>query len=1009
MRSCKRFEKMLPGYLHGELYEKEYHALQAHLKQCASCRDELEAQQMTLQLAGRSLATAPVPVRLTARRSFQAKNVETRQALAQKILHSLQFKVVLAVGAAAMLLILSLISIPSIGHKKMAGAIRSLDSEFSAADSRMEEFSGSRSSESKPSAPKLRQIIVNHSSELADTVTLSMPKMEGVFAKSGTVIEMDLGNYDDALASAEPRSVEQSLKKGVKLYQSGQYADAKESFKDVLGIDANNPEALDYLSRTYARADTIEREKRYLARNEAFADVDARWEMPEETAVPSMAGAIVRQDNVSIVNHWDFEDNSAAEPEGVERPKMSLKKPIVKAASKPKPASRIVAKVKMSQMPEINIPDLTGSGDALLSNTEVSDDFSGGFSFGVPAVDAGTVNGQSLFAKTESYSRELASDGTSIDGKYAYGNTADMLGSDYVTQPFSRIEEESVNGMTTYIEAGSEVALDQEISVVEGNLFHVGYDDSKQFGAAEGWSENIIANGKPPSVTDYDTDGLADAKEIMIINGTITNMVDLDFVPLEYARGIIDENSKVTIMDAIDDELVVPPAAREPAEYNPYVMAAENAFSTFSIDVDTASYGLARSQIFSGVLPEPESVRTEEFVNSFDYDYRPPAGAQTFSVYNEMAPSPFRSRMEILKVGVKGRRIGRDDHRGAVLTLVVDTSGSMSSPERIGLVKQSLGLLLDQLNPSDKVAIVQFGGDARLVSEHTPVSEKEALLAAIDALQPGGPTQFDKGLELGYQVAVNAFQAGDSNRIIIMSDGVANLGELEPDAILNQVEAYRKKGIYLSVLGFGAGTYDDHLLESLANRGDGAYAYVDTIDEARHLFVDQLAATLHVIASDVKIQVEFNPKRVVRYRQIGYENRQLTQEQFRDDSVDAGEVGSGQSVTALYEVELALEVAPRDPIATVYVRYRRTDNQAIEEINSRVTDASRVDQFEEASPRFRLAACVAEFAERLRCSPYADGTEMINIIERLQPVAAALDLDGQVQELLQLISMTRMD
>ncbi|MEN8255045.1 MAG: von Willebrand factor type A domain-containing protein, partial [Verrucomicrobiota bacterium] len=444
---------------------------------------------------------------------------------------------------------------------------------------------------------------------------------------------------------------------------------------------------------------------------------------------------------------------------------------------------------------------------------------------------------------------------------------------------------------------------------------------------------------------------------------------------------------------------------RQPAVFNPYILAAENAFSTFSIDVDTASYGLARKQLLDGGLPEPEMVRTEEFINSFNYDYRPPVGRQTFAVHTEMAPSPFRTNMDLLKVGIKGRRIGRDDHRGAVLTLVIDTSGSMATPERLGLVKQSLGLLIDQLNPADEVAIVQFGGEARLVREHTPASEKAVLLDAINGLQPSGPTQFDKGLELGYQLAKSGFRAGDSNRIMILSDGVANLGELDPEAILEQVAEERKKGIYLSVLGFGAGTYDDDMLERLANNGDGMYAYIDTLDEARHLLVDQLAATLHVIASDVKIQIEFNPARVLRYRQLGYENRQLTKEQFRDDTVDAGEVGSGQSVTALYDVELIPDGPEHEPVATVYVRYRRADNGVVEEISHRVMESARRKSFEDADERFRLAACAAEFAEKLRRSPYVDGTEMKDIAGKLQLVAMELELDEQVEELLRLISI----
>ncbi|MCK4563108.1 MAG: von Willebrand factor type A domain-containing protein, partial [Verrucomicrobia bacterium] len=462
---------------------------------------------------------------------------------------------------------------------------------------------------------------------------------------------------------------------------------------------------------------------------------------------------------------------------------------------------------------------------------------------------------------------------------------------------------------------------------------------------------------------------------------------------------VVDRLKSLDEMDRVPERL----AEREPAGFNPYVLAVENAFSTFSIDVDTAAYGLARQQLFAGGLPVPETVRTEEFINSFDYDYRPPAGKQTFAVHSEMAPSPFRTGMDLLKVGIKGYRIGRDNHRGAVLTLVIDTSGSMSTPERMGLVKKSLALLLDGLGPEDEVALVQFGGEARLVLEHTPLVQKAELLKAIAKLQPGGPTQFDAGLELGYAMATAGFKAGASNRIIIMSDGVANVGELDPEAMLQKVGEHRRKGIYLSVLGFGAGTYDDDLMERLANRGDGMYAYIDTLDEARRLLVDRLAATLHVIASDVKIQIEFNPDRVLRYRQLGYENRQLTKEQFRDDTVDAGEVGSGQAVTALYDLELDPNGESRDPIATVYVRYRRADTGAIEEISSRVTDSARRKRFADADARFQLAACTAEFAERLRRSPYADGTEMVDILGKLQPVAAELDLDAQVQELLRLI------
>ncbi len=672
-----------------------------------------------------------------------------------------------------------------------------------------------------------------------------------------------------------------------------------------------------------------------------------------------------------------------------ERPKMEMKKPKVKVVkgSQLKPSSRTVAKVKTAPMPDISMPDLKGTGEGLL----------GGSGFAVENLDSSDLLQQtSLYGNASEplggyVSDAVVADKGRVDGlseldSIAFGIDARQRGDAAVSKSD---EESAADRYGSVVLSGSE--LNAPI-----------FNDENQSGVQSAHVVGYDAATPPPLSAYKDLDAMDD-----LFGDTV---VDEEGKQAEArlegsVRAAAMSGEKKGWNPAITEEPAPKARPRKPAEFNPYVMAAENPFSTFSIDVDTASYGLARQQLLSGNLPEPEAVRTEEFINSFDYNYRPPAGGQTFAVHTEMAPSPFRSRMELLKIGVKGRRIGRDDHRGANLTLVIDTSGSMSTPERLGLVKQSLSLLIDQLNPEDRVAIVQFGGEARLVCEHTPVSQKADLLDAVNGLQAGGPTQFDKGLELGYQLATDGFKAGDSNRIIVMSDGVANLGELDPEAILQQVAEFRTKGVYLSVLGFGAGSYDDALLERLANSGDGTYAYVDTPDEARHLFVDQLAATLHTIASDVKIQIEFDPSRVLRYRQIGYENRQLTKEQFRDDTVDAGEVGSGQSVTALYEVELKPDALERDPIASVYVRYRRTDNGAIEEISSRVMDAERKARFEDASPRFQLAACVAEFAEHLRRSPYSEGTEMPDILRVLQPSAVALDIDGTVQELLRLISV----
>ncbi len=449
---------------------------------------------------------------------------------------------------------------------------------------------------------------------------------------------------------------------------------------------------------------------------------------------------------------------------------------------------------------------------------------------------------------------------------------------------------------------------------------------------------------------------------------------------------------------------------------NPFVAAADNAFSTFSIDVDTASYTLARNYMFGGRRPPAEAVRTEEFVNFFDYAYEPPI-RDTFRVVTEIAPSRFGRGLQMLKIGVKGRRLGREEQRPAVLTFLVDSSGSMNQADRIGLVRSSMELLLEGLAPADQVAIIQFDNRARLILEHTPASERERILAAVAAIQCGGGTNLEAGLLAAYEQATRHFVSGGENRILLMSDGVVNLGATSAESIFARIEDSRHQGLYLSVFGFGMGLYDDEMLKTLATKGNGAYAFIDSLQEARRVFVEDLAATLNTIAEDVKIQVEFNPALVAQYRQLGYEARQLTREQFRDDTVDAGEVGSGQSVTALYELSLAdlrneptaylglqaVGAADASWLATVRVRYRRVDNGRIEEVEQRVYKRDLVPAFESASARFRLAAGVAAFAEILRGSPFVQGVDFAQVAAVLQPVALELHLDQRIRELVQMV------
>ncbi len=433
---------------------------------------------------------------------------------------------------------------------------------------------------------------------------------------------------------------------------------------------------------------------------------------------------------------------------------------------------------------------------------------------------------------------------------------------------------------------------------------------------------------------------------------------------------------------------------------NPFVVVSKNAFSTFSIDVDTASYTLARNYMLKGRLPPPEAVRTEEFVNFFDYAYKAPVN-RAFAVHVEAAPSAFGRGLHLLKIGVKGRPAGREENRHANLVFLVDTSGSMSTPDRIGLIKESLRLLVDRLGPDDRVTIVQYDSHARLVIENVPAADKARILRALSGLQPSGSTNLEEGMRLAYEVAARRFAPGAVNRVLILSDGAANLGDVAAEDLLRQVERYRKQGVYCSVYGFGMGTYNDEMLETLANKGDGTYAFIDSIDEARRVFVEELSATMNTIASDVKIQVEFSPARVKAFRQLGYENRALRKEDFRNDQIDAGEVGSGQSATALYELEL--QGSAREAIGVVRVRYRDLASGKIEEIAEPVSADCLKPSFDSADVRLRLAACVAEFAEILRGSPFAEGSEFRDVAAALRPVALELSIDGRVQELLRLV------
>lgn len=423
---------------------------------------------------------------------------------------------------------------------------------------------------------------------------------------------------------------------------------------------------------------------------------------------------------------------------------------------------------------------------------------------------------------------------------------------------------------------------------------------------------------------------------------------------------------------------------------NPFIDTEDDKFSTFGMDVDTASYSVMRRYLRDGHLPPSEAIRVEEFVNAFDYNYTPPAD-EAFAIHLEGAPSKFGEgkRLQLLRVGIQGRVVPDNARKDAILTFVIDVSGSMNMENRLGLVKQALTLLLEQLRPGDEVGIVVYGSHARVVLPHTGIENREYIVAAINSLAPDGVTNAEEGLRLGYKLALKNSKSGCINRVILCSDGVANVGHTGPDAILKEIGTYVKEGFMLTTVGFGMGNYNDVLMEQLANKGNGSYAYVDTLSEAKRIFVENLTGTLQVIAKDAKIQVEFNPETVSRFRLLGYENRRFAHEDFRNDAVDAGEVGAGHSVTALYEIKLHENSVGQ--LATVSIRHENPDTRHVTEVNESLSTDVLKGTFEEATPAFQLAASVAEFAEILRGSFWAQKGSLEDVRETLDGILPNVD------------------
>ena len=434
---------------------------------------------------------------------------------------------------------------------------------------------------------------------------------------------------------------------------------------------------------------------------------------------------------------------------------------------------------------------------------------------------------------------------------------------------------------------------------------------------------------------------------------------------------------------------------------NPFIDTEDDHLSTFAMDVDTASYTVARRFVMDGNLPDPDSVRVEEFINYFDYGYEPPSD-DAFAIHMEGSHSPFGGENHwLMRVGLQGKEIAAEDRKDATLIFTIDVSGSMEREDRLGLVKRSLRLLVDELRPTDEVGIVIYGSRGQVILKPTSGEDKNRIIEAIDRLQSGGSTFVEEGLEQAYAMAVDRVEPDRITRVIVLSDGVGNVGNTSANSILREVRSQVDRRVTLTTVGFGMGNYNDVLMEQLANDGNGSYHYVDDISEAQRIFVENLTGTLQTIARDSKVQVDFNPEVVSRYRLLGYENRRVDDQDFRNDTVDAGEVGAGHSVTALYE--LKLHDGASGNVGTVFVRYEDSDSGQIFETSQTLQRSDMLSRFDDASTSFQLAAVVAEFAEILRNSYWAQDGSLAQILAEARRLQDLLASDSDVAEFADLV------
>ncbi len=455
---------------------------------------------------------------------------------------------------------------------------------------------------------------------------------------------------------------------------------------------------------------------------------------------------------------------------------------------------------------------------------------------------------------------------------------------------------------------------------------------------------------------------------------------------------------------------------------NEFLAAKENPLSTFSIDVDTASYSNVRRFISYNQLPPKDSVRIEEMINYFTYEYPQPSGEHPFSVATEISESPWNKENRLIHIGIQGKSLNYGELKPGNLVFLVDSSGSMSSPNKLPLLKKSLRMMLDELGKQDRIAIVAYAGSAGLVLPSTPATEKETIINALESLNAGGSTAGGQGIELAYKVAKKNLIDGGNNRVILCTDGDFNVGVSSTGDLVRLIEEKRKDDIYLTICGFGMGNYKDGRMEQISNAGNGNYFYIDSIRESKKVFVTEMRANMFTIAKDVKIQIEFNPAKVKAYRLVGYENRMLKKEDFNNDKKDAGELGAGHTVTALYEIipagsnqkvngvdelkyqkSVATNASATSEIMTLKLRYKPAQSNTSSLITIPVQD--RGTKLAQSSNNFRFSAAVAGYGMILRDSKFKNSLTLNEVIAMARN-SVGNDVDGYRREFITLVETT---